>query len=100
MNEFHIDPSQGPDAAADATNDQLETLLRILMWELAMRTSKEQFDQHLNQLAKARAEMDDDLENARNKREQRRFVAEVLRDLEKLPVVGETTSEPSTGLYL
>lgn len=100
MSEFQIDPSQGPDAAADATNDQLETLLRIVMWELAMRTSKEHFDHHLNQLAKARAEMDDDLENARNKREQRRFVAEVLRDLEKLPVVDGAKAEPSTGLYL
>ncbi|MEX1124314.1 MAG: hypothetical protein WD895_02910 [Acidimicrobiia bacterium] len=100
MNEFHIDPSQGPDAAADATNDQLETLLRIVMWELALRTSKEHFDNHLNQLAKARAEMDDDLESARSKREQRRFVASVLRDLELLPVMGEAKAEPTTGLYL
>lgn len=100
MNEFHIDPSQGPDAAADASNDELETLLRIVMWELAIRTTKEHFDHHLNQLANARAEMDDDLETARSKREQRRFVAEVLRDLERLPVMGEVKAEPSTGLYL
>ena len=100
MNEFQIDPSQGPDAAADATNDQLETLLRIVMWELAMRTTKEHFDNHLDHIAKARAQMDDDLETARTKREQRRFVAEVLRDLERLPVVDEARSEPSTGLYL
>jgi len=100
MNEFQIDPSQGPEAAADATNDQLETLLRIVMWELAMRTSKDQFDHHLSRLARARAEMDDDLNNARNKREQRRFTASVMQDLEQLPVVGEIRSEPSTGLYL
>lgn len=100
MNEFQIDPSQGPDAAADATNEQLETLLRIVMWELAMRTTKENFDQHLEHLARARAEMDDDLESARTKREQRRFVTEVLRDLERLPMVAEAASEPSTGLYL
>jgi hypothetical protein len=100
MNEFQIDPSQGPDAAAEATNDQLETLLRIVMWELALRTTKESFDHHLEVLAKARAEMDDDLDTARAKREQRRFVAEVLRDLERLPMVQEASSEPSTGLYL
>jgi hypothetical protein len=100
MNEFHIDPSQGPDAAADATNDQLEALLRIVMWELAMRTTKEHFDHHLDHLSKVRAEMDDDLETARTKREQRRFVAEVLRDLERLPMVEEARSEPTTGLYL
>jgi hypothetical protein len=100
MSEFQIDPGQGPDAAAEVTNDQLETLLRIVMWELAMRTSKEHFEHHLGQLAKARAEMDHDLTNAREKREQRRFVASVLNDLEQLPVVGAAASEPTTGLYL
>jgi hypothetical protein len=100
MNEFQIDPSQGPEAAADATNDQLETLLRIVMWELAMRTSKDQFDHHLSRLAHARAEMDADLDNARHKREQRRFMTSVLQDLEQLPVKSEVRAEPSTGLYL
>jgi hypothetical protein len=44
--------------------------------------------------------MDHDLTNAREKREQRRFVASVLNDLEQLPVVGAAASEPTTGLYL
>lgn len=100
MSDFQIDPSQGPDAAASATNEQLETLLRIVMWEFALRTSKESFEQHLAQLAKAREQMDDDLESARQKREQRRFVAAVLDDLARLPVVGDEKREPTTGLYL
>ena len=100
MSDFQIDPSQGADAAADASNEQLETLLRIVMWEFALRTTKENFEKHLSQLAKAREEMEDDLESARSKREQRLFVASVLDDLARLPVIGEAKSEPTTGLYL
>ena len=100
MSDFQIDPSQGADAAAGATNEQLETLLRIVMWEFALRTTKERFEQHLDQIAKAREQMDDDLDSARQKRDQRRFVASVLEDLARLPVVAEQQREPTTGLYL
>ena len=44
--------------------------------------------------------MDDDLDSARQKRDQRRFVASVLEDLARLPVAGEQSREPTTGLYL
>lgn len=100
MNEFQIDPRRGPEAAAEVSNEQLETLLRIVMWELALRTTKENFDHHLDTLGKARAEMDADLETARTRRDQRRFEAEVLSDLERLPILGKARSEPTTGLYL
>ncbi len=100
MSDFQMDTSQGADAAAGATNEQLETLLRIVMWELALRTTKETFEQRLAQLAKVREQMDEGLDSARQKREQRRFVASVLDDLARLPVVDERKTEPTTGLYL
>lgn len=100
MSDFQLDPDHGADAAAGATNEQLETLLRIVMWEFALRTTKESFEQHLTQLAEVREQMDDDLESARQKRDQRRFVASVLDDLARLPVVGVQKKEPTTGLYL
>lgn len=100
MNEFSIDPSKGPDAAADASNEQLEVLLQILMWELALRTTRETYDEYLARLAKARHQLDKELDSARRKRDQARFVASVLDDLARLPVAGKARSEPTTGLYL
>lgn len=100
MNEFSIDPNQGPDAAAGATNEQLEVVLQILMWELAMRTTQEDYHEYLRRCANVRSRMEKDLDSARRKRDQAQFVASVLDDLARLPVIGETEKEPTTGLYL
>ncbi len=100
MREFSIDPNQGPDAAAGASNEQLEVLLRILMWELALRAARESYDEYLERLAEAREHMDKQLDSARRKRDQASFVASVLDDLARLPVAGKAKSEPTTGLYL
>jgi hypothetical protein len=70
------------------------------MWELAMRTSPDNFESHLQDMVEVRPKIEGDIVAARRARDQRRFVASVLGDIEKLPVTGKDPSELTTGLYL
>jgi hypothetical protein len=69
-----------------------------------MRTSPEQFEEHVRQMAELREKIEPDLVTARKERDDRRFVASVLADLEALPSTDDqpspAPSEPTTGLYL
>jgi hypothetical protein len=55
-------------------------------------------------MAEFRDKVEVDLADARKERDNRRFVASVLADLEALPSTedprGSPVSEPTTGLYL
>jgi hypothetical protein len=101
---IHIKPEEGSDAAARIPNDQFQVLIRIVVWELAMRTSPEEFEEHLRRVADFREKIEPDLAGARRERDNRSFVASVLADLEAIPSTEdraqETASEPTTGLYL
>ena len=101
---IHIEPEEGAEAAAQIPDEQFQLLVRIVVWELAMRTSPEQFEEHVKQLAVFRDRFESDLETARTEREGRRFVAAVMADIASLPSIeGEqrpSASEPTTGLYL
>lgn len=101
---IHIEPEEGADAAAQIPNEQFQLLVRIVVWELAIRTSPEQFEEHVRQLSGFRSRFEPDLETARKERDSRRFVASVLADIESLPsseIMQESaSSEPTTGLYL
>jgi hypothetical protein len=101
---IHIEPEEGADAAANVPDDQFQLLVRIVVWELAMRTSPEQFEEHVRQLAEFREKIESDLVAARKERDNRRFVASVLADLQSLPSTEDrpeaAASEPTTGLYL
>lgn len=101
---IHIEPEEGADAAAQIPNEQFQVLVRIVVWELAVRTSPEQFEEHVRQLAGFRTKFEPDLETARKERDSRRFVAAVLADIESLPSTApepqQAQSEPTTGLYL
>ena len=101
---IHIEPEEGAEAAAQIPDEQFQLLVRIVVWELAMRTSPEQFEEHVKQLALFRDRFESDLETARTEREGRRFVAAVMADIASLPSTEAeqrpSTSEPTTGLYL
>ncbi len=97
---FHIDPDEGTEAAAELPDEQFQVLLRIVVWELAMRTSPEDFDSHLGELARIRATIEDDIASSREARDQKRFVASVLNDIESLPSTRPVSSDLTTGLYL
>jgi len=97
---FHIDPAEGPEAAAELTDEQFQVLVRIVMWELAMRTSPEQFESHLSGVAEVRVRMEPDIVASRKARDQRQFVASVLDDIECLPMEDNSGRELTTGLYL
>ena len=97
---IQIDPSRGPHAAADMTDEELEFLARVVAWEVAVRTSTEHFRDHLTELSEARPRMQDAIRQVRHERELMRFAQEVLRDLEQLPVQKEDEPEESYGFYL
>jgi hypothetical protein len=101
---IHIEPEEGAEAAAQIPDEQFQLLVRIVVWELAMRTSPEQFEEHIKQLAVFRDRFESDLDTARTERESRRFVAAVMADIEALPSTDadrrRSSSEPTTGLYL
>jgi hypothetical protein len=97
---FQIDPNEGAEAAAEIPDEQFQVLVRIVMWELAMRTSPEQFENHLREVAEVRARMEPDIVASRQARDQRRFVASVLSDIECLPTKAASGPELTTGLYL
>ena len=100
MAQFNIDPARGPDAAEDLPDEELGRLLQIIMWELAVRTNREQFESHIRQIAMSRAAAEDDLAMARCVRERRQFAAAVQKDIDSLPVAEENDREPTTGMYL
>ncbi len=97
MSDFTIDPTRGPHAAAELTDEELTYLAKIVAWEVAIRTSSEYFTRRLTELADSRAHMQSAIESLRRERDLMRFAAEVTADIEQLPVVEEETSY---GLYL
>jgi hypothetical protein len=101
---IHIEPEEGAEAAAQIPDEEFQLLVRIVVWELAMRTSPEQFEEHVRLLAGFRDRFEAELEGARKERDSRRFVAAVLADIESLPSeetrAERAQSEPTTGLYL
>ncbi|MDH3730319.1 MAG: hypothetical protein OES13_04220 [Acidimicrobiia bacterium] len=101
MEEFSldsIDPSQGPHAAAGLTDEEVEFLSGMLIWELGVRFSKDEYLELLERAGSARERLDEEIEFTRNEREQMRFEIEVLDDIESLPTIEHPT--PPTGLYL
>ena len=101
---IHIEPEEGAEAAAQIPDEEFQVLVRIVVWELAMRTNPEQFEEHVKQLSAFRDRFEPDLDTARKERDARRFVAAVLVDIESLPTTENSqersASEPTTGLYL
>ncbi len=97
---FQIDPSRGSEAAADMADDEFQLLVRIVMWELAVRTSPEHFEGHLRNIAALRADIEDEIVATRGAREQRRFAAAVMEDIASLPGTDDHPTELNTGLYL
>lgn len=85
-----IDPTRGPHAAADLSDEELDGLARIVAWEVAVRTTIEQFRDQLGGLADQRAHMQEAIEAVRCERELMRFAADVMQDIEQLPIIDST----------
>jgi len=100
MTHIRIDPSQGPHAAANLTDEALDYLVGVIAWEVAVRTSTEHFRDQLARLAEARPHMQNAIEQVRRERDLMHFAQEVLRDLEQLPTQEENEPEEVYGQYL
>lgn len=102
MDEFaRIDPTKGPHAAADLDDDQVEYLCKLILWELSMRTTVAEYAEFLGDMSGIREELDELIGEARTERDLMAFEAEVLSDLDALPVLTPRGPlEPPTGMYL
>ena len=98
MTQINIDPTNGPHAAAELSDEALEYLSKVVALEFALRTDAEYFRDKLVALAEARSAMQDTIDQVRHERDLMRFAAQVMADLEQLPVVEEP--EPRFGMYL
>ena len=101
MEEFSldsIDPSQGPHAAAGLTDEEVEFLSGMLIWELGIRFPREEYLDLLARASAARDRLDDEIEFTKQEREMMRFEIEVLSDIDALPTLGQ--AGPPTGLFL
>lgn len=98
MESMHIDPGKGDHAAADLSDGALRYLFELVLWELAIRTDADEFNDCLCAANEARRSLEERLVQARGQRELMRFAAEVMLDIERIPVIEE--SEPTTGMYL
>ncbi len=87
MNEFaRIDPTKGPHAAADLTDDQVYYLAKLLLWEMSVRLTQPEFEDLLVDFGEAREHLEEVIVSVRAERDRMAFEADVLADLEHLPV--------------
>ena len=98
MKHLAIDPTRGPHAAAAVSDEGLEYLCKIILWELAVRTEKQTFLDELRTVLEAREQLDEPLAEVRNERDLMLFAAEVMADLDRLPLLEK--QEPPIGMYL
>lgn len=95
MEQMHIDPENGDHAAADLSDGAVRHLFELVLWELAIRTDEEEFNDCLCEANEIGGSLEEMLVKARRQRELMRFAAEVMLDIESIPVIEE--SEPTTG---
>lgn len=100
MSEFHINTELGPHAAAELADTELQYLCGVVLWELALRTGEDDFEQYLGRVLEQRHANENELRNVRHERDLMQFSAEVMLDIERLPGTEDEADEPQTGMYL
>ena len=85
----YIDPEKGPHAAADLSDSEVDYLLKVMVWELGLRTTREECLRVLMAAIEARESLQDQVEHFRHERAAMYFEREVLADLADLPTVTE-----------
>ena len=82
---FHVDPSDGPHAAAGLTDNQVEYMAQLMLWELSIRYTEDQFMEYLEALRLVRQDNAEVIDQAKQDRDVINFEASVLADLDSLP---------------
>ena len=82
------------------SDEDLQYLLRIISLELAIRMSSEKYSECFRNIAEAREELDEMIEQLRKDRDRMCFVAEITADLERLPLTTDQETDEAHGLYL
>ena len=100
MSEIHINTEEGRHAAAGSTDADLRYLCSMILWELALRSDREEYEAFLRWAMEQREASEPQLERARHERDLMQFAAQVMLDIQQLPEVEQEVDEPGTGLYL
>lgn len=82
---FHIDPNDGPHAAAGLTFEQVDYLCKLMLWELGVRSSEAEFLGYLDAMKALREEHADLVRQVQYERDLMHFEQDVLEDLANLP---------------
>lgn len=97
---YEVDPTNGPHAAANLSDEELDYLHRIVSLELAIRMSSESYQRHFHEIAAAREAAEEMVGQLREDRERMRFVTEVQADLARLPLTTDSGGSETRRLYL
>lgn len=100
MSSYQINNEQGPHAAANLSDADVRYLAGVVLWELAVRSHREDFVAYLHQLIEQRDAGENQLESIRHQRDLMCFAAEVMFDIQQLPETEDETHDQGTGLYL
>ena len=100
MSSYQINNEQGPHAAANLSDAEVQYLAGVVLWELAVRSHREDFVAYLQQLIEQRDAGDEQLEGVRHQRDLMHFAAEVMFEIQQLPETGDESADHGTGLYL
>ena len=100
MSSYQINNEQGPHAAANLSDADVQYLAGVVLWELALRSHRDDFVAYLQQLIEQRETGEDQLESVRHQRDLMQFAAEVMFDIQRLPETEGESHEHGTGLYL
>ena len=82
---LHINPADGPHAAAGLTDHQVEYMCKLMLWELSVRRSEGAFMDYLDEMRTLREQNADVVEQAQYERDVLNFEESVLADLDALP---------------
>lgn len=100
MSNYQINNEQGPHAAADLSDAEVQYLAGVVLWELALRSDRDGFVVYLQQLIEQRDAGEDQIERVRYQRDLMQFSAQVMFDIQRLPATEDQGVERGTGLYL
>lgn len=95
-----IDPDLGPHAASALSDQEVEYLSSLLIWELSLRLTKKDYLDILSEAAESRLHLDAEIDQARFERDLIYFEREVMLDIDAIPVLGSAGDDPPTGMYL
>lgn len=99
MPHMSIDPTRGPHAASHLTDEEVERMVGVAIWEFALRTDPDKFKHRLAEISDARDALQYAIDQVLQERDVIEFAGAVMEDIDRLPVAGAPEPETSHGMY-